>query len=327
MWKRIVADTLECVDRSIAQLGRPFFRSNTLTILLLHAISSGNKDVSGQGLDPVQVVTVQDLEKLLECCRQHGVTFVSPDDIERGRTPRRSVLLTFDDGYFNNHLAFDVLRRQDVPCVVFVSTAHIESGMKFWWDVIHTERLRQGRSLQEISQEKSMLKGRPYYDIARYIDDTFGRDSWHPIGDLDRPMSRQELTALAGQPLITIGNHTAHHAILTTLSPDEVRAEIDEAEEFIASITGARSGIISYPNGNCSPGVRDIASQLGMRLGITVRRRNNRLPVCTGQNALRLSRFVISCNQDIAVAAHECITEPRYDSPSVIERLVRHDSL
>ena len=327
MWKSIVAGALDRADVSVARIRRAVSRPQTLTVLLLHAITRGFNDADCRGLDPVQAVTVGQLETLLDCCQQAGCTFVSPADVRQGRTGPRSVLLTFDDGYFNNHLAFDILGRRGIPSVLFISTGHIEGGKKFWWDVVHAERARQGATPMQISREKSTLKLRPYYEIERHIDDTFGRDAWRPTGDADRPMSPEELARLAGDPLITIGNHTVHHAILTALSPAEALAEIEGAQASIASITGCRSEVISYPNGNCSPAIREIAVRQGLRIGLTVRPRQNRLPFVDGMGALRLARFCISGDRDIPAQFEACLGEPRFDTPSAIEGAFRRDTL
>lgn len=53
--------------------------------------------------------------------------------------PERAVMVTFDDGFRDNHdVAFPVLRRHGVPAVFFVSTGYIGSDSTFWFDrVVH----------------------------------------------------------------------------------------------------------------------------------------------------------------------------------------------
>ena len=46
------------------------------------------------------------------------------------RLPKRSVLLTFDDGYLDNHLyAYPVLARHKVPAVIFAVTGQIRESI------------------------------------------------------------------------------------------------------------------------------------------------------------------------------------------------------
>ena len=70
---------------------------------------------------------------MLEDWRRRGVRTMGTDDLRAylsGRAlPRRSVLLTFDDGYLDNWVALTpLLRRYDQRAVVFVSTDFIDPG-------------------------------------------------------------------------------------------------------------------------------------------------------------------------------------------------------
>ena len=50
--------------------------------------------------------------------------------------PQRAALITFDDGYRDNHdAAWPVLRAQGLPAVLFVATGCIGSAEPFWWDL------------------------------------------------------------------------------------------------------------------------------------------------------------------------------------------------
>lgn len=55
--------------------------------------------------------------------------------LQRGKIPRRSVVITFDDGYGDNlHTAKPLLERYDTPATFFLTTGCIEQGREFWWD-------------------------------------------------------------------------------------------------------------------------------------------------------------------------------------------------
>jgi peptidoglycan/xylan/chitin deacetylase (PgdA/CDA1 family) len=53
--------------------------------------------------------------------------------------PERCVVVTFDDGYVDNHdQALPLLRQHQVPATLFVTTCNIDSDREFWWDRLET---------------------------------------------------------------------------------------------------------------------------------------------------------------------------------------------
>jgi peptidoglycan/xylan/chitin deacetylase (PgdA/CDA1 family) len=67
-------------------------------------------------------------------------------DTFRGeRLPRRSVVITFDDGYADNLLnAKPLLEEYGVPATVFVTTGTIGGEREFWWDELQRHALEPG---------------------------------------------------------------------------------------------------------------------------------------------------------------------------------------
>src|SRR5581483_4093860 len=57
------------------------------------------------------------------------------EGMRAGALPRRSVALTFDDGYVDNLLvAKPLLERFGVPATVFVVSGYVGTSKPFWWD-------------------------------------------------------------------------------------------------------------------------------------------------------------------------------------------------
>jgi peptidoglycan/xylan/chitin deacetylase (PgdA/CDA1 family) len=54
---------------------------------------------------------------------------------KRNPLPRRGVVVTFDDGYIDNHAcAYQILKTFEIPATIFVTTGSIGSKREFWWD-------------------------------------------------------------------------------------------------------------------------------------------------------------------------------------------------
>ncbi len=60
--------------------------------------------------------------------------------MDSGKLPKKSVTITFDDGYGDNYLnARPVLEKLQIPASIFIVTSHIGLASEFWWDKL--ERL------------------------------------------------------------------------------------------------------------------------------------------------------------------------------------------
>jgi peptidoglycan/xylan/chitin deacetylase (PgdA/CDA1 family) len=240
------------------------------------------------------------LRRFAEYFLQSGYGFVGPCDIPDNLSPGgKYVLITFDDGYFNNHLALPLLKEYGIPAVFFVSTNHVRENRCFWWDVVYRERAKRGAKDNDIEAEIDMLRLKKHNEIETYVVDNFGAGAFDPIGDIDRPMTEQELRDFAGHNHVHIGNHTTDHAILTNYDSGEVEGLIAGAQEYLSRVTGRTPDVISYPNGNYSEEIIETCRRCGLRLGITVESRKNYLPVGNSDNLFRLGRFILHGNDQI----------------------------
>ena len=82
--------------------------------------------------------------------------------LSHGRLPRRSVLVTFDDGYADNlHNAKPVLERYRIPAVVFVISGSVGMNRGFWWDELEKLLLRPGTLPEEFTIRLDHAETRP----------------------------------------------------------------------------------------------------------------------------------------------------------------------
>jgi glycosyltransferase involved in cell wall biosynthesis/peptidoglycan/xylan/chitin deacetylase (PgdA/CDA1 family) len=191
------------------------------TVLLYHRVSDAY-------LDHVTVGIEQFERHLKILAKSYDVIDLETFLESRGkRRPRPAVVLTFDDGYADNYLAAQMLRRFRMPCTFFVSTRIVGTARGFEHDL-----RRIGRAVPTLT--------------------------WEQI----REMSRWGFA---------IGNHTARHADLGSLSLDESVREITEAKEDLKrELDGSVWGgdILAYPFGHkrhMKGEVRQSLSSLGIR--------------------------------------------------------------
>jgi peptidoglycan/xylan/chitin deacetylase (PgdA/CDA1 family) len=290
------------LDRVVTGIALPFtLEQGTLLSFLFHGLFLSADEAASGSVDPQQGITVAMFRALLLHFRQQSYRFIAPEDLLEGLPVNgKYVLITFDDGYYNNARALPVLEELSIPAVFFISTDHVKFEKSFWWDVVFRELDKRGKSRAEISHAVAGYKRLPTSEVEARLTADFGPEALQPVGDLDRPFSRGELKIFAGHPLVRLGNHTCDHAILTNYSAGEAMKQITGAQDDIGNLTGQAPLMIAYPNGNYSPVIIDAARQAGLRLGTTVDPGRNKLPFRPQDSELmRIRRFVPWGNQDI----------------------------
>ena len=297
-----IRSLLLAIDRWIAQTPlAPGREGGVLLSFLFHSIFLNLEEARAGVMDPQQEITVEMLRRFIGYFQNHSYIFVSPSEIAGGLRPRgRYVLLTFDDGYFNNSRSLPVLTEFQVPAVFFVSSGHVKQGKAFWWDAAYREMRRRGIAQEKTSQRFAELKRMKTADAEAQIENEFGAKALVPVGDLDRPFSPAELKEFARHPLVSLGNHTSDHAILSNYSDDEARAQIQDGQDEILAMTGQTADIIAYPNGYETPAIAGAAREAGLRLGVGVNPGRNRLPLDVGSDeAMTLKRFTLHAGSPI----------------------------
>jgi len=194
--------------------------------------------------------------------------------MQENRIPNRSIVITFDDGYFDNfYYAFPVLKKYNIPATFFITTGMIDSDRETWWDDLERIFLLNHRLPQDITIE---IKGAKYnwiLDSYRKRETVYNelhpllkplnhkdRDkiirqllSWAGLPltgrETHRFLSTEELTKLGDGSFIEIGSHTVSHSCLAKLSTEEKSFEIEESKKKLESILGHGITSFSYPFG------------------------------------------------------------------------------
>lgn len=194
------------------------------------------------------------------------------DRLERGRSvPPRTVLVTFDDGYEDNHrVAFPILRDLDMSAMFFVSTGHIDSGTPYAYDWLvhmlcttpatHVDVPELGMSLALApSIEARRDTGRRLLDRMKLLD-AAGQErlvqrlerAWGmPRAEGDpacAPMRWDALREMQSAGM-EVGSHGVHHRMLAKLPVEEMRREVFDSKAAIERELGVRVDVLSYPVG------------------------------------------------------------------------------
>lgn len=239
-------------------------------VLLYHGLYDDTCSCLPTTADPSVFQPLSKLRSELTALKAQGYTFISPEEtlsvIGKGG---KYALLTFDDGYANNLLALPTLRELQVPAVFFVCPWHIRNQRSFWWDVVSRELVARKLPSHDIGRRRREMKKLPWHTLQSELDREFGIEASMPVSLADRPMTADELATFAADPLVTIGNHTQHHAILPLLDEEGVRQELQTCQDSIAAMCGYRPSLLAYPNGSVSDTVAGVSRSLSFQAAFT----------------------------------------------------------
>lgn len=238
-----------------------------IIVLNYHRIGDGDASNLDRG---VWSATVEDFERHLAWLKR-ACDVIGPADIEAARARRgRHLLITFDDGYRDNHdFAYQALRAHGLPATFFITTGFIDQPRLPWWDEI-AARVRG--SPHRVLELPGWLDGPRTLASPRepLVRELLGLYKRQPLADTGRFMA--ELRAATGGPEpesgelwmnwdmlrdmaahgMTIGGHTVNHIVLAGAPrqrqfeeiagcAQRLREELGQTMEYFAYPVGART--------------------------------------------------------------------------------------
>ena len=252
----------------IAQL----FTSSSLTVLNYHRIDDPYRS-DFDTFKPNVSATPEEFAKQMDyiCSHYSVITCQELLDWLNGEVslPPRPLLITFDDGYYDNlKYAAPVLMERNLPAIIFLTTSFMGAKKPFYWDYVaylfhHTEKstvqlplMGQVSWTNLISREKIMNF---WIDIIKKIPDN---ETKQAVADLEKEL---EVTApdhvfsnlyLDWDQICEMsnngfefGSHTVNHPILTRIPLTQVDEEIRESKIQIEQRLQKPVLAFAYPNG------------------------------------------------------------------------------
>jgi len=275
---------------------------NRAVVLMYHRVNPGDEGKSTvfEGMQ----VSPRTFEIQMAYLRK-DFHLISLDDLRRHlrhRTPfpPNSCLVTFDDGWKDNFIhAYPVMRRYDIPAVIFLSVGHIGTRNRFWQEriIVALDRIREasrtdpdiparcrnlpegiqieemmalpaGHFRKEVREQIRNLKKLPLSriePIIHAIGAVAGMTENPSIGE-DSFLSWEEIGTMS-RGGIEFGSHGLTHEILTNIAADEVRKQALESRRIIEERIQQKVYAFSYPNGDHDPLVRKCIGECGYEIG------------------------------------------------------------
>ncbi|MES2098573.1 MAG: polysaccharide deacetylase family protein [Pseudomonadota bacterium] len=204
-----------------------------------------------------QVITCRDLAELIDAGRP---------------VPREALIITFDDGYRDNHdVVLPILRRHGVPAVVYVTTGYVGSETTYWYDqlvyqMIHSatshlsltegaEPLALGEGVADrrkvavraLSHLKTLPDPQRHATLARW-GRSLGVQPPASTG-MHGSMSWAQIRAMSDAG-VEIGSHSVTHPVLAKIADDAaLERELVDSKHAIEQHTGRSVVSLAYPVG------------------------------------------------------------------------------
>lgn len=293
--KRELLANLLFKTRLIGVLSR-FIAHNKVVVLNYHRIRPASTSAATPFDDGVFSVNADQFLQQMHWLKRHTQILSEKQLIEQiaantyQKPNRPSVVITFDDGYNDNHsIAYPILRSLQIPAIFFISTEMIWERKLLWWDVVaylvkkcrrpsiviyDHEYILQNNFLQAIEDIRLQLIQYPCEQIhneLRLISETTEIDL--PSDEIqDRElMTRDQIREMAANQM-TIGSHAHTHQALSCLDDREHEAELTVSKTLLEQTTGQPVKSVSYPFGfyQYIPfSIQDTARKCGYQLGFT----------------------------------------------------------
>jgi peptidoglycan/xylan/chitin deacetylase (PgdA/CDA1 family) len=295
-WLKQDKSILKTSDKFISKTYTKIFKEKkALIIPFFHILFKNENEVDKNHVDPETGILVDKFKEIVEFFLEKNYIFIKPSNQISGLDKNKNyIMLTFDDGYYNNIYSLKILKKYNIPATFFISTYNIEKKQSFWWDVLYREMKKQNFSRREIRKEQEKYKRFKTEIIIQKLQEKYSKDSFIPKSNIDRPFLPNELRDFAKENLVVLGNHTHYHSILTNNSIDEVKNEISKSQSYLEKLTGELPKIISYPNGNYSNDILKIINDTEIKLGLTVEpRKNYHSNLAVKEEKLKLGRFFV----------------------------------
>lgn|SRR2546421_2809206 len=211
--------------------------------------------------------------RILHLERALGELFTLAKDKQQVLDRRMPLVLTFDDGYYDNYThGLALVRELQIPITIFLIPGYIESGDYFWW--LEGKRLVSRAQASEVTIEGCTYRLNRLEErkaLARVVDErlrhapsvtereaflTFARkllvvpSSVTPEEKPSLPLKWREVREMEESGYVSFGAHTMHHPILGYLTdPVEVQREVEACRVILEQQLGHPVRTFAYPVG------------------------------------------------------------------------------
>jgi peptidoglycan/xylan/chitin deacetylase (PgdA/CDA1 family) len=187
--------------------------------------------------------------------------------------PLASAVITIDDGYLNNYkLAYPVLKKLNMPAIIYLTTGFIGTNNALWVDdledILHSTKLKSfcfpelfGDEVLDISTRRGEMETltRLYEEMVRIeqhkkilimqkLANVLGRNEVRRDNTERKMLTWNEVMEMS-ENNISFGAHTVSHPTLSKMELWGAKQEIYESKMEIEARIGSKVRHFAIPNG------------------------------------------------------------------------------
>lgn len=233
-----------------------------------------------------KIENTENFEKQIVFLKKH-YTLISSRDLTNFKqitypNKKPPLLITFDDGdisFYEN--AYPLLKKHEIPAVIFIITGLIGSREPFWWDSIayyNPEKKNPYALVWEVKNWPNKKRMRFIEELKRNSEK---EEFFYPQLNWEQLLEMKE----AG---IDIANHSHSHPMFDHCSPAEIESEIQSSISALKNFN-FMFDVFAYPNGNFSLQSEKLIKKAGIKFAFLFDHKINR----TLEDPLRISRLMV----------------------------------
>jgi poly-beta-1,6-N-acetyl-D-glucosamine N-deacetylase len=200
------------------------------------------------------------------------------------KLPRKSLLLTFDDGDLTNYTnAFPLMKKHGFPAIFFVITGLINSNIPYWW-----EELEYYLGKEEGNRKTWELKSWPNKEREEFLNHL--RNNSHKPPLTYKQLETSQLQEMSRKGMV-IANHSHTHPMFNKCSTDELNDELKSSMRFLKD-SKFHAKVFAYPNGSYSNLSEKLLKEHDIESAFLFDHKINNGNI----NPLRISRLIVNDN-------------------------------
>jgi len=222
-------------------LFREVIQKNKVSILMFHEIDKETATKTFKFLR--KKYNLIDLNFYLDAIKSRGSI----------RLPKKSLIITFDDGHLSNLEFAPVLEEYKIPVTIFLCSSIVNTNRHFWFKLSN-----DSISKKELKKKSNEERLKVLSKINFFQDKQYGAP---------QALQKEHIEQL--NEIVNFQSHTKFHPILPMCNDQESREEIFESKEYLENEFNLNINAIAYPNGDYSDREVEFCKTAGYTCALT----------------------------------------------------------